>query len=266
MTDYHVIDYATGRTAEDLTAFLNAAGAEGWRLRDLELRRQNERRAVFVKGEAMAEYLVVDYDTGLPASQLEADLDNYGATGWELVHVDNIQQSRRRGILMKVHVTATKTSIFKFSTNNNPPVPNGHIMIDNDDASLATHIYISRLTDGGTDASVYLENLLINDKIYIQDQNNSADYYFFHIVAPITSYVDYIECQVAFDERGIADLANNSTVVVVIGTNVTVGGGGGSGGGGIPDAPADGITYARKDALWNASLALSGDTLDGGNF
>ena len=145
MVDYSVIDYTVGLPTDDLTTFLNQYGADGWRIRNIDMKRQNERRAVFVKGETMAEYLVVDYDTGLPASQLEADLDSYGATGWELVHVDTLQQARRRGILMKV------------------PAGGG---------------------DGGT----------------------------------------------------------------------------------FPEAPTDGVTYGRKNAAWNPSLAISGDILDGGNF
>lgn len=102
MPDYYVLDFIAGRPAADLAAFLNVAGAEGWRIRNIDMMRQNERRVIFVKGEAMTEYLVVDYDTGLPAAQLEADLDGYGASGWELVHVDTLQQAKRRGVLMKV--------------------------------------------------------------------------------------------------------------------------------------------------------------------
>jgi hypothetical protein len=40
----------------------------------------------------------------------------------------------------------------------------------------------------------------------------------------------------------------------------------GAGPGGIPEAPIDGITYGRKDTVWNPALALSNDTLDGGAF
>jgi hypothetical protein len=40
-----------------------------------------------------------------------------------------------------------------------------------------------------------------------------------------------------------------------------------SAGGGLGvDAPADHVSYGRKDGAWNAVLALTGDTLDGGNF
>ena len=267
--DYYVIDYVAGRPAADLTAFLNAAGAQGWRLRDIDMKRHDTRRSVFIKGEAMAEYLVVDYDTGLTSDELEADLDGYGATGWELVHVDMLAQTRRRGILMRINATEKQTFVYRFSTSNTPPAASGYILIDNDDPTLASGIYISCLTDGGTDVSNYLTKLLINDKIYIQDQNNANDYYLFHLIAPPQAEViqpgNYVAYPVAFDERGLTNLANNATVAVVMGTNVAISGGGG-GGGGIPDAPTDGVTYGRKDAAWNASLALNNDILDGGNF
>jgi len=35
---------------------------------------------------------------------------------------------------------------------------------------------------------------------------------------------------------------------------------------GVPEAPSDGITYGRRNTVWNPALALSGDVLDGGNF
>lgn len=35
---------------------------------------------------------------------------------------------------------------------------------------------------------------------------------------------------------------------------------------GIPEAPSDGVTYGRRNMLWNPALALDGDVLDGGNF
>ena len=265
MTDYHVLDYVAGRPAADLTAFLNAVGAEGWRIRNIDMLRQNERRAVFIKGEAMTEYLVVDYDTGLPAAQLEADLDAYGAVGWELVHVDTLQQAKRRGILMKAQITEKQSFTYRFTTANAPPVPSGDVFMNNDDPSLADYVYVSNLTDAGTDVSPFLTKLLVNDKIYIQDQSNADNYYLFHLIAPPEPAADYVAYPVAFDERGIAALANNSTVVVMMGTNVTVGGGGG-GGGGIPDAPTDGKTWGRKDAAWDWVISHTNDLVDGGNF
>jgi hypothetical protein len=50
------------------------------------------------------------------------------------------------------------------------------------------------------------------------------------------------------------------------GTMNYVSAGGGTGGDGVPEAPSDGVTYGRRNAVWNPALALSGDVLDGGNF
>jgi hypothetical protein len=35
---------------------------------------------------------------------------------------------------------------------------------------------------------------------------------------------------------------------------------------GVPEAPSDGVTYGRRNMVWNPALALSGDVLDGGQF
>jgi hypothetical protein len=35
---------------------------------------------------------------------------------------------------------------------------------------------------------------------------------------------------------------------------------------GVPEAPSDGVTYGRRNAIWNPALALTGDVLDGGQF
>lgn len=40
----------------------------------------------------------------------------------------------------------------------------------------------------------------------------------------------------------------------------------GGGGGGIPEAPSDSVAYGRENLTWVPVLALTGDTLDGGNF
>jgi hypothetical protein len=39
-----------------------------------------------------------------------------------------------------------------------------------------------------------------------------------------------------------------------------------AGGGGLPDAPADGHSYGRRNTAWNQVLAVSNDVLDGGNY
>ena len=53
---------------------------------------------------------------------------------------------------------------------------------------------------------------------------------------------------------------SGSSSVAIIGTPQA------PGGGGVPEAPSNGITYGRRNQIWNPVLALSGDVLDGGNF
>jgi hypothetical protein len=49
----------------------------------------------------MTEYLVVDYDTGAPPNQVEADLNGYGVDGWEVRAVDLTKSNKRRVIFIK---------------------------------------------------------------------------------------------------------------------------------------------------------------------
>jgi hypothetical protein len=49
----------------------------------------------------MTEYLVVDYDTGAPPNQVEADLNGYGASGWEVRSIDLTKSNKRRVIFTK---------------------------------------------------------------------------------------------------------------------------------------------------------------------
>ena len=97
---YHAVDYEMGRSTAEITNELNSYGALGWQLVSVEIIKYNMRRAVFVE-DAPAEYLVVDYDAGKTAETLEADLNVYGADGWNLNHVDLARSNVRRAIFMR---------------------------------------------------------------------------------------------------------------------------------------------------------------------
>jgi hypothetical protein len=264
MVDYLVADNPIVKSAEDLTAILNNIGTQGWELSDSYLRRYAQRRNVFVASDP-TDYLVVDYPTGKTPQDLEQLFDSYGADGWVLKHIDLMMQNKRRAIFMRVGGggggTITRSAVFQYSTSNSPPPTSGHILINNDDPSLASYVYISNLTGDGTDVSTFLAALKVNDKIYIQNQGDASNYYQFNIAAVPEPAVDYVAFQVAFEKRAGADLVKNSDLLVVMGTP-----GAGGSGGGISEAPTDGITYGRKDMVWNPTLALNNDVLDGGNF
>jgi hypothetical protein len=49
-TEYLVIDYDVGKSAETLTSDLNSYGAGGWQLSSVDLIKQNKRRVIFTKG------------------------------------------------------------------------------------------------------------------------------------------------------------------------------------------------------------------------
>ena len=141
--DYLVVNYDAGQPSAELQALLNGYGGGGWRLTQVYSFQQTQRRGIFVQ-MGTTEYLVVDYDAGVPADDLSNALDVYGADGWSISHVDMLRYTQRRAIFT----------------------------------------------------------------------------------------------------RGQAS----------------------GGGGGIEEAPMDGVTYGRRNATWNAALAKTNDTLDGGSF
>jgi hypothetical protein len=95
---YLVVDYSAGQSASDLQAELNGYGASGWQLDQVQLKNTSTRRAIFSQAGMTIQYLIVDYDTGESAEQLQSDLNGYGANDWSLVSVDMLQHSKRRAI------------------------------------------------------------------------------------------------------------------------------------------------------------------------
>jgi hypothetical protein len=98
--NYMVADYIAGQPAADLTAQLNSYGTNGWQMTAVDLKNQTSRRAIFIMTTA-TEYLVVDYPVGETTDQLTSDLNGYGVDGWQIVHIDMLQQNRRRAIFMR---------------------------------------------------------------------------------------------------------------------------------------------------------------------
>ena len=54
ITEYLVVDYDVGKSAEMVTADLNRYGAEGWGLASITMIKQNKQRAVFIKSDAQS--------------------------------------------------------------------------------------------------------------------------------------------------------------------------------------------------------------------
>jgi hypothetical protein len=105
--DYKVADVLTGIPADQLMAQLNSYGIDGWRLVTVNTATQNARRGTFVQSGATVEYLVLDYPTGKPTDELESYLDGYGADGWGLVDVDQLDQRTRRVIMIRPYNTGS---------------------------------------------------------------------------------------------------------------------------------------------------------------
>lgn len=98
--DYLVVNYEAGQSADALTILLNGYGADGWRLSEVYSLQQNTRRGIFMAA-GTTEYLVVDYEAGLPSDELADALDVYGADGWSIAHVDMLQYKTRRAIFQR---------------------------------------------------------------------------------------------------------------------------------------------------------------------
>jgi hypothetical protein len=59
---------------------------------------------------------------------------------------------------------------------------------------------------------------------------------------------------------------NDTSIATTAFVHTVVAAAGGGGSGGIPEAPLDGITYGRQNAVWTHVLMATGDIVDGGNF
>jgi hypothetical protein len=70
-TEYLVIDYDAGNSAEVLTADLNGYGVDGWTLNQVDLARSNVRRAILVRGTGTG-------GTGGGIEEAPADDKTYG--------------------------------------------------------------------------------------------------------------------------------------------------------------------------------------------
>src|SRR5262245_58957980 len=73
----------------------------------------------------------------------------------------------------------------------------------------------------------------------------------------------------SIDDRVASLLVAGSNIGLLyndVAGTLTISASGGSGGGGIPEAPTDSVAYGRENLSWVPVLALSNDTLDGGNF
>src|SRR5262245_20759736 len=131
------------------------------------------------------------------------------------------------------------TGYWTFKNLTAPADPGtGNLRFDNTTIASTTNIFLSKITNNGTDATNVLQSHVTGDKVYIQDQSNSANWIRFRLTAdaipqPSPASPTWFQLPVTRDtstSSGGSAPGNNN--ILVLQSTQTGGGGGGGGGSG----------------------------------
>jgi len=142
--------------------------------------------------------------------------------GMSLTLADNPAQDEASLTLAAI---TTTTGIWRLDTTTTMSDPgSGKFRFNNAAPASATQLAISKLTDPGTDASPLLKALASGDGIYIQDQNNSANFVRYDINGAVTNNTTWFQIPVALhgSSSGGSMPTNNTQCLI----QFTTGGGG----------------------------------------
>ena len=105
---------------------------------------------------------------------------------------------------------------YKFSTNTADSDPGtGKVKINAATRAAATFVYINQFNNSGTDISVGLLKLAVNDTVYMQDASNSASSVRYKVSSTVVQSGSYFKIPVTVDIAATgAEIANNSVTVL----------------------------------------------------
>lgn len=105
---------------------------------------------------------------------------------------------------------------YVFSVATAAPPSTGQLRLNNADLTLATNLWISTITAGGTDVSPFFSTVEVDDELYVQDKDNSTNWYNYKITtglfAPPGPYLEYTVTWLA----GAGSFVNNANLLVVL--------------------------------------------------
>ena len=110
--------------------------------------------------------------------------------------------------------------LYQSQTNTTvPPSQNGHINYNNLVQQNTTIIYINHSTQDGVDIDYYLNQIIINDIIYIQDKNDSTNWIKYTILNKTQIQNQYTTLNVSFldgEGLGLTSFGNNHPIFFTI--------------------------------------------------
>jgi hypothetical protein len=128
-----------------------------------------------------------------------------------------------QGIQGTVGASGVSSSYFNYrtdtnSTSNSDP-GSGNLRYNNATQTSTTALYIDHLTQDNIDIDMFLALLQVNDKIFIQDANNSANFQQFKVSGAINPGANtYVQVPVTFvtsGGTGTTGFSNNHPVILV---------------------------------------------------
>lgn len=126
----------------------------------------------------------------------------------------------------------------------------GRFKTNSADYRTATQIAIHATTIQGINRANTLRTLLVGDIIQCQDSLNGAAWCRYTLQSASVDNGTWFQLNVALEDSGSVASGDNQEILFVFTANS------GGGGGGIPDAPSDGLYYARRNTAW-ADIAIN---------
>jgi len=104
--------------------------------------------------------------------------------------------------------------LWKWDTNTAATQPNdGDIKVDNSDYTLVTNVYMSGITDNGSNSDPYVNALEIGDRLQIQKENDGSRYINVQVIAPVVDNTGWFTVPVSVVSNGTT-IGNNNTCKV----------------------------------------------------
>jgi hypothetical protein len=119
----------------------------------------------------------------------------------------------------------------------------GRFKTNSADYRTATQIAIHAVTIQGIDRANTLRTLLVGDIIQCQDSLNGAAWCRYTLQSASVDNGTWFQLNVALEDSGTVASGDNQEILFIFTANS-------GGGGGIPDAPSDGLYYARRNTAW----------------
>lgn len=91
---------------------------------------------------------------------------------------------------------------YNYNVATTAPPANGELRLNNTSQNLATLLWVSNLNEPGTDVSIFLKNITSTSQIFLQDQDNAANYQEYQCTAAPTVESGYVQIPITWSAGG----------------------------------------------------------------